>query len=178
MKKKISISLIALALVLCCTVATTIAWLTSKTDSVVNTFTFGDINITLTETTGNEYKMIPGNTITKDPTVTVVANSEPCWLFVKIEKSANFDQFMTYEIAQGWTALDGNDGVYYREINTLSNTDVSFAILLNNQVTVKDTVTKEMFNNSFSEPQLVFTAYAVQKDNIPSATDAWAKVSN
>ena len=48
----------------------TLAWLTAKTDTVTNTFTVGDINIDLTETT-TDYKLVPGNTIAKDPTVTV-----------------------------------------------------------------------------------------------------------
>lgn len=92
MKKKV-LSIVAVVLVLCCAIGGTLAWLTDKTDPVVNTFTVGDINIELKETTTN-YKMVPGNTITKDPKVTVKANSEACWLFVKVEKSSNFDSFI------------------------------------------------------------------------------------
>ena len=110
MKKKAWLSALAVVLVLCCAVGGTLAWLTQKTDAVVNTFTVGDINITLTETE-REYKMVPGNTIDKDPTVTVQAGSEACWLFVKVEKSANFDTFMTCAMATGWTALAGQEGV-------------------------------------------------------------------
>ena len=80
---------------------------------VKNTFTVGDINIGLTETT-TDYKMVPGNTIAKDPTVTVKAESEACWLFVKVTESENLDTFITYAIAEGWTKLQ--DGVYYREV--------------------------------------------------------------
>lgn len=175
MKRKLSIYLIATAILLCCAVGGTIAWLTDQTESVKNTFTFGDINITLDETT-TDYKMVPGNTISKDPKVTVKANSEACWLFVKVEESDNFANFMTYSIASGWTKLE--DGVYYREIAT-STSDQAFGILTNNQVTVLDTVTKEMFNDSnFVKPTLTFTAYAVQKDNISTATAAWAKIGN
>lgn len=180
--------LFTLALVLVVAVASvggTIAWLTDKTDPVTNTFTVGDINIELNETTTN-YKMVPGNTIAKDPKVTVKAGSEACWLFVKIEKSSNLDSFITYSVDEGndkWTKLTGVtgvDNVYYREVAAVT-ADTSFDVLKSNQVTVKDTVTKEMMEGLKVEgalqPTLTFTAYAVQKDNINSAADAWSKVS-
>ena len=173
MKKKLTVSLAVLALVACMAAGATLAWLTAKTSSVTNTFTYGDINITLDETTGESYKMVPGNTIAKDPKVTVKANSEACWLFVKVEKSGNFDEFMTYGIASGWTALDGVDGVYYREV-TSSTTDTEYYVLSGNLVTVKDSVTKEDFAGlKGTMPTLTFTAYACQKDNVTTATQAW-----
>ena len=177
MKKKVFLSMAAVILVLCCAVGGTLAWLTDKTDSVTNTFTVGDINIALAETT-SDYKMVPGNTIAKDPKVTVKAGSEACWLFVKVEKSSNFGTFMTYEMADGWTALTRNDGVFYREV-AAATTDTDFAVLKNNQVKVLDTVTKEMLTGQgFTAPPLTFTAYAVQKDNIATAAEAWAKVTS
>lgn len=174
MKKKLTVSLAVLALVACMTAGATLAWLTAKTSSVTNTFTYGDINIELKETTGESYKMVPGNTIAKDPKVTVKANSEACWLFVKVEKSTNFDEFMTYGIADGWTKLDGVDGVYYREVASPTD-DTVFDVLKDNSVTVKTTVTKEQFNSltSTTMPTLTFTAYACQKDNVSTAADAW-----
>ena len=75
----------------------------------------GDVTLTETE---EEYKMVPGYTIHKDPKTTVVKGSEECYLFVKVEKSANFDSYMTYEMADGWTALEGVEGVYYREVTS------------------------------------------------------------
>ena len=176
MKKKV-LSIVAVVLVLCCAIGGTLAWLTDKTDPVVNTFTVGDINIELKETTTN-YKMVPGNTISKDPKVTVQANSEACWLFVKVEKSSNFDSFMTYDMADGWTALPGVPGVYYREVAaTTAATD--FSVLKDNSVLVKDSVTKADLNALTRDtfPTLTFTAYAVQKDNVATATDAWTKAN-
>ena len=175
MKKKV-LSIVAVVLVLCCAIGGTLAWLTDKTASVTNTFTVGDINIELTETTTN-YKMVPGNTISKDPKGTVKANSEACWLFVKVEKSANFDSFMTYDMADGWTELPSVTGVYYREVAaTTAATD--FSVLKGDSVSVKDTVTKADLNaltqNTF--PTLTFTAYAVQKDNVADAATAWSKL--
>lgn len=181
MKKKV-LSIVAVVLVLCCAIGGTLAWLTDKTASVKNTFTVGDINIELTETTTN-YKMVPGNTISKDPKVTVKANSEACWLFVKVEKSANFDSFMSYVMADGWTQGDGKDipdNVFYREVPA-TTADTSFDVLKNNQVQVLGTVTKTQMENiksgTIAAPTLTFTAYAVQKDNVNSAADAWAKAN-
>lgn len=176
MKKNVLIPVIAIALVLCCVVGGSLAWLVDQTTSVTNTFTVGDINIDLTETT-TDYKMVPGNTIAKDPTVTVEAGSEASWLFVKVTESANFDDFMTYAIADGWTALAGVDGVYYRQVPA-TTADATFAVLKDNTVSVKDTVTKEQLNALTADtyPTLTFQAYAVQSDNVATAADAWAKL--
>ena len=177
MKKKVLICVVAVVLVLCCAVGGTIAWLTAKTDSVKNTFTVGDIDIELKET-AKDFKMVPGNIIAKDPKVTVTANSEACWLFVKVEASENLESFITYAIAAGWTMLES--GVYYREVDAdTAKAGTSYDVLTGNQVTVKETVTKEQMKALTPEtyPTLTFTAYAVQKDNVTTAADAWAKVN-
>ena len=82
------VALLALVLVIGCVAGGTVAWLVATTDSVTNTFTYGDINIGLTETkpVNQQAKIIPGVDIEKDPKVTVKANSENCWLFVKIDE--------------------------------------------------------------------------------------------
>lgn len=176
MKKALFIMLSA-ALIVCTTVAGTLAWLTDTTAPVVNTFTVGDINIELKETTGETYKMVPGIELVKDPTVTVKAGSEACWLFVKVEKSGNFDSFMTFEMADGWIALSGHAGVYYRNVDA-TNADTGFDVLKNNNVMVRDTVTKTMLEDAKTNaPTLTFTAYAVQKDGINDADTAWRKVN-
>jgi hypothetical protein len=170
-------------------VSGTFAWLVAETKPVVNTFTYGDINITLEESDTddgdgdpytNTYRMVPGHKISKDPTVTVEKDSEDCWLFVKIEKSgdpAKFDDFMEFTVADGWTPLKDVDGVYFRAVDN-NKDDQEFPVLKDNQVKVKDTVTKEMFNNLTEMPTLSFTAYAVQRDGsiteIDSAEKAWA----
>jgi hypothetical protein len=188
--KKLAVMLASLVFVLCTAIGGTLAWLIAETEPVVNTFTYGDINITLTESdTGdndgnsntNTYNMIPGHTITKDPKVTFKANSEDAWLFVKLQKTANFDDFMTYAMADGWTKLDNVDGVYYREVSKAAQ-DAEFTVIKDNTVTVKGEVTKEMLNDldangASNYPKLIVTAYAVQRDsNIATAADAWAKI--
>jgi hypothetical protein len=202
MKKKAIVAVVALVLVLCCAMGGTLAWLVDSTTEVKNTFTYGDINISLWEHELNEdgltlsedvftgavqtgFKMIPGNKIEKHPTVTVKANSEACWLFVKVEKSSNFDTFMTCSVNTAeneWnelsSAASGNYKVYYREV-AATTVDTNFAVLANNSVSVKETVTKDKLNaldaNSANNyPTLTFTAYAVQRDtNITTAAQAW-----
>lgn len=177
MKKKVLLCAAAISLALCCSVGGTLAWLSAKTAPVRNTFTIGDIDIDLTETTGETYIMVPGNDLAKDPKVTVKAGSEDCWLFIKIEKSDNFDDFLTYTVAGGWTALPGENGVYYREIPS-ADTDTELSVLMNDLVTVKEEVTKQQFTEIEDDlPFMTFTAYAVQRDNLADAATAWAKVS-
>lgn len=178
--RRILMTVCLLALVMVVSVGATIAWLTDTTGPVTNTFTVGDINITLAETT-TDYKMVPGKTIAKDPKVTVEGGSEACWLFVKVEKSANLDSFISYTIANGWTALTGVDGVYYREVPASTTAQV-FDVLTSNQVTVKDDVTKTMMDglkvSGATQPTLTFTAYACQKDGFESnPTGAWQQAS-
>lgn len=216
-------------LVLVCTLALavgtvaggTIAWLIAESDEVVNTFTYGDIDLRLEETEldengdptgqktaeGNEYKMVPGEKYVKDPEVTVVKDSEPCWLFVKLvedgsatitdsagnEKTYGFDDFLSYEIADGWTLLVDNGGkeikgVYYRKVEA-DEADQSFYVLKgaedaesndpkrNGVITVNDTVTKDMLNaldesgadtENATYPKLSITSYAVQYSGFES----------
>ena len=179
------IAMLALVLVIGCAVGGTIAWLTAQTDPVVNTFTYGDINIELTETKpeSQQAKIIPGVDIEKDPKVTVKANSEACWLFVKVEEAGTFvANKVTYSIATGWTKGDGTDipaNVYYREVGA-ATADQEFNVLKDNKVTVSENLTKEEIKGITTPPTLTFTAYASQymKNNTESftAAEAWANV--
>lgn len=138
--------LLALALVVGGVVGGTIAWLTAQTSTVTNTFTVGDVNITLKESpitvaqngtvsygnpaegVNNAYPVIPGTTYKKDPVVSVVSSadgnvSEDCWLFVKFEESEKASTYLTYTSAlttdNGWTQGNGTDipkTVWYREV--------------------------------------------------------------
>lgn len=178
-KKKLLVVLACLALCVCTVVTGTLAWLTDKTETVTNTFTTSNIDIELTENAGTlngtnrEFKMVPGDDIAKDPRVVVKANSEACWLFVKVEKSPNFATYLTYAMADGWTPLTGVDGVYYRQVAT-STVDQDFNVLKDNQVVVNTTVTsQQMTEAKTSVPSMSFIAYAVQSANVETAADAW-----
>ena len=113
-KKALLISLIALAMALCMFAGATIAYLFVVSQDVVNTFAPSNIELTLVESDSadtdtdankNEYQMIPGATITKDPKVSASADIA-YYVFVKVEKSANVDTFLQYSINNAeWTAL-------------------------------------------------------------------------
>jgi len=186
-KKSVSIKTVSILLVLVLlmglAVGGTVAWLAAETTPVINTFTYGDIDITLEETdtnldgdndiNTNEYVMIPGKEITKDPKLTVLANSENCWVFVKLEetgggviadnpqtaeneaRSWGFDDYMEYEMFQHddvannkiWTLLkDENGTAIYYGIVTKPAADLELKVLKDDKVTVKNSVTKEMVN--------------------------------
>lgn len=176
MKKKLFISVVAVALVACFAIGGTLAWLADSTQTVTNTFTVGDIDITLEETTGSEYKVTPGTDLEKDPKVTVLANSEACWLFVKVE-AANWDEGLGYAIADDWTKLDGEENVYYRQV-AADEENQEFFVLKNNEVTVSTDLTKaDLEAMAENAPKLSFTAYAVQQENLATAEAAWAAVN-
>lgn len=170
MKKKILLTVTSVVLVLCFAIGGTLAWLQDQSAEVKNTFTYGDINIDLAETTGDSYKMVPGATITKDPVVSVEANSEACWLFVEVVEDGSvtitengtdvtyaFDEFLTYALADGWTLLEqtptietlseNETYVYYRSVDAATaKAGKDYPVLKNNEVTVNTTVTKAMMN--------------------------------
>lgn len=170
-KRYILLAIAAISLAFA-SVGITLAILVGSSNPVVNTFTIGGVSISLEETTGDDYKMAPGVTVTKDPVVTVRANSEKCWLFVKMEKENDFDEFCTYEICDGWTAFDGADGVYYRIVEK-SSSDAPFSVIKDNAVVIKDTVTEEQLNAVVENPKLTLTAYAAQCEGLATVSDAW-----
>ena len=178
MKKKV-LSIVAVVLVLCCAIGGTLAWLTAKSDVVTNTFAPSNIKIELKESTGTQYKMVPGYTIAKDPAAKVLAGSEECWLFVEIEKSANFDPYLTYAPADGWELVPGETNVYARKVTT-AEIGTAYSVLQGDQVTVKSDVTEAMMNSLTAEnyPTLTITAYASQLHKSAtvdfSAAEAWA----
>ena len=175
--------MLALTLVLAAywAVGGTAAWLAAKSDSIASTFTFGDINITLTETDHQEgpIKIIPGVDIPKALKVTVTADSVDCWLFVKVEETGTFvDGKVTYFIADGWTKGDDSpipDNVYYREVKGVT-ADKVFPVLKGDKITVSNALTKEEIQNITAQPTLTFTAYAVQKEGINTAAEAWTRI--
>ena len=198
---KAFVVMLALVLALGCAVGGTIAWLTAQTGEVKNTFTYGNINIelyehkydaatnTLDETQKvdkvEDYKIVPGKNLPKDPTVKVVGGSEACYLFVKVEATGTFATGVNYGIrTEGWTKGDDNGipaNVYYREVPA-ATTDTVFYMLTGNTenphgvVTVSDTLTKDDIKDITANPTLTFTAYAIQKEGFADAKAAWAKI--
>jgi len=192
--KKNLILVLALLMAVCIGVGGTLAYLFVETPPVTNTFVYGDINITLKEdklladgtldkntpVDKNEYQYVPGDILNKRPYVTIRATSQKCYLFIQVEEANNTYSGLNGKIVDWaidtaiWTEFEGASNVWYKEIDTVTSTDISYDILLNDQVSVNSGVTKTMINASdFKTPSLTFIAYAVQKDNVASASDAW-----
>lgn len=194
-KKKLLVVLACLALCVCTVVTGTLAWLTAESETVTNTFAPSDIALTLTESNLNgetnpllnAYKMIPGDVLPKDPTVTVTADIAS-YVFIKVEEVNNPYHYLDYSIAAGWIPLvDANndnvadDGIYYREVDT----NGTFSVLTGDKVTVRSTITvADMTTAKNNPPELKFTAYAIQQANIPDSDndgivvdDAWTLAS-
>lgn len=190
--------ILAVVLIVGISVGGTLAWLTATTGPVTNTFTVGDIKITLDETgaTNNakNYTFVPGDKLAKDPTVTVVAGSESCYLFVKVVDVHNTipntdpaEKIINWSVATGWTAVTGHAGYWYREV-TSSSSAQEFPVLaddviasddFNGSVSVSTKVTKDMVTTlTANPPQIIITAAAVQKDNIDTVAAAFAELPN
>lgn len=104
--KVLALLLCAVALVVG-SVMGTLAYLTYTTEIVQNTFTVGKVEIDLDEAKvnedgekiseervkANEYHLLPGHTYIKDPTVTVKAGSDDCYVRMKVQV-ANLDELM------------------------------------------------------------------------------------
>lgn len=109
----------------------TMAYLTDD-KMVTNTFTVGSVAITMDEAkvdtdgkpvpnanrvTDNSYKLLPGHEYTKDPTIHVDANSEDCYLFVKVEDGianieADGSKVADQMAAKGWKLVKDQTNVY------------------------------------------------------------------
>lgn len=187
MDKKFIIVLVALVLSVTCTIGVTLAWLVDTTGPVTNTFTVGKVDIDLDEAKvtaygvvdgtdrvmGNEYKLIPGHTYVKDPTITVKAGSEACYVFVKVENGlAAIIDATTIEdqiVAKGWTKLPGVDNVYYK-VQDAVTADTKLVVFEN------FTIKSEANVADYVDEKIVINGYAIQTDETGTAPQAWAKL--
>lgn len=186
MKKTLTV-LLALVLVIAMSVAGTMAYLTS-TDTVTNSFTVGNVAITLDEapvdtngkaTTGdrvkeNTYKLIPGHPYDKDPTIHVDADSEECWLFVQVTNEiaaieADTNTVANQMKANGWSLVAGTTDVYALAAPVAGGTDHTVFTTFTVSGTVDNTTLAGYANKT-----IVVTAYAVQADGFATAALAWS----
>ena len=189
--KALVLTLCAVLLVVA-TVMGTMAYLTSS-DSVTNTFTVGKVAITLDEAKvnlngtpvanadrvkANAYKLIPGHSYTKDPTVHVTAGSEDSYIFVKVENGiapfeAAGDTTITKQIEKNqWNVLEGVTGVYYKEY-TSANAQEDLEVFKNFKIADTAGSSTEWKNFNAETTKVTVTAYAVQRDGFSTAKDAW-----
>ena len=198
--KKALLALTCAVMLVVGSVMGTMAYLTS-TDTVTNTFTVGKVVITLDEAkvdangdkiTGNgaervkanSYKLLPGHEYDKDPTVHVDANSENCYLFVKVTNNiANIEDATVNVAAQmdakGWDVVDATNGIYVyadgngKPISVAKNTNVPVFDKIKVAGTVDNTTLAAYANKTIE-----VVAYAIQVDGFEttSVADIWTAV--
>lgn len=202
-KKILALALAAVMLV-CTTVAATVAYLTANTGVVNNTFTVGSVAIELdealvdiygekylkvennaeVETTkgfedrvkGNDYKLIPGHTYIKDPTVYVNGGSEPCYVFVKVAVSSNVNGVLdNFAINSDWIELASVENVYYyKDVVDARSIATSVKVALTPVFTQFKVLDSANVSVVTSTDAISVDAYAVQADGFDSAAAAWA----
>lgn len=189
------------------TVLGTIAYLTDS-DEAVNTFTVGQVDISLDECAvtpagvpiadaarvkSNEYHLIPGQTYTKDPMITVAAGSEESYIriLVTINKAAELkaifgDNFLPQNYVAGWdSSVWISTGVITSD--TAANT-LTYEFRYFDTVDGSDGALKPLFT-SFTLPgeidgaelstiagmKITVIGHAIQKAGFDTADTAWAE---
>ena len=204
MKKKILVACLCVALAVLTVAGTTLAYLTSQ-QTVTNTFTVGNVKITMDENDvdndtntadnvaingeqrdkANSYKLMPGQTYTKDPIIRVDANSENCYLFVTVDNQissieATGDTTVAAQMAaNGWQAVENQTNLYVY-IGKAEGASAPLAVAKSNNVPVfeKIVVSDDATNTSLKAVNgktIVVNAYAVQTEGFTNKTaaDIW-----
>ena len=206
--KKAALLLCSAVLLVCISIGATVAYLTSK-DTVVNTFTVGNVTIELDEakvntegtpvnpaerTDANSYKLLPGHTYTKDPTVTVKAGSEKSYvkMTVTFSKASQLDAIFAPTGADMTSIFVGYDSTNWLDKgnteNTTANTrtyefwykepveaptaDVKLDALFD-QIVVPGNITNDQLA-TIKDMTITVNAYAIQADGFANAEAAWA----
>lgn len=204
--KKAMVLLLCAVLLIAGSVMGTLAYLTSQ-DTATNTFTVGEVAIDLWEYqvdadgkatevkthTGNAYDEIqPGLTYDKNPTVTVKADSEDCYVRMLIDVTYNeaADTVLAdhgYETWFDWSAAWEKTGIIktvkadgkitrtyefrYNDVVEEPSTDVNLEPLFT------EIKIPAMINNTelatLEGLQMVITAHAIQADGFTDADEAW-----
>ena len=176
-KKKMTTTALAVALaVLLLIGGGTFAYLQSTTGDVKNNFKTNKVTVNLEETTGNNYDIIPGTEQSKDPKVTV-NNTVDAYVYVEVTDTTQ--GLVEYSIADGWTPLDGFEGVYYREVAKSTDPQV-FSVLKDDKVSYSTALENSNMldaeGNLKEGIELTFKAHAIQKAGFDSAVAAYKQI--
>ena len=168
MKKTLTIAL-SMVLVAAIAVTGTLAFLTASSTELVNKFTFGNTEVEIAEPTwtaavggeGKPMKVVPGQTVAKDPTVTV-KGSEEVYVYAYVNNA--LAEYVTIgTIGANWTSVDGLVGLY-RYNTTVTPADGGTELQpLFNTVTISDEITQEMLegeDNPFADTNGTITVQA------------------
>ena len=207
-KSKALLLTLCAVLLVAASVLGTMAYLTSQ-DTVTNTFTVGSVAIKLDEAKANpdgslvpnaervkanSYKLIPGHTYTKDPTVTVKAPSEES--YVRMLVTVTFDKQLTEtqlatELDNIFTDYSTNWGRSAKQIETVDGkTVITYEYRYSTTVSAatEDIKLPALFTgiaipNTWTGDDLAalgnininIVAQAIQADGFTDAADAWSK---
>ena len=198
--KKVVALLLCAVLLVVGSVTGTMAYLTSKA-TVTNTFTVGNVAITLDEKNvdgkdaggidntseirdkANKYPLLPGATYVKDPIVHVAAGSESCWVFVKVlnglegieSQASGYYSIDTQIAGNGWssyTTVDDAEVYYKYHAKSDNQTDLP--------VFASFTIDSDINNTTldgYKDKTIELTAYAIQSDGL-DVDDAWNAVKS
>ena len=174
---KLKIASVMLAVIAVFAVSPTLAWLSATTDPVVNYFSGGAIALTLDEapvdTDGkaidgdrvqeNHYKYMAGAELDKDPTVTVLANSEDCYVYVCVDNELPGDLFSIDINTTAWTLVStsGNMTIYRYATAVESSTSDQALTPVFTKVTVSENLTSDDITE-LGTKTLTVTAFAIQ----------------
>ena len=173
--QKLTVVLLSVILVLCCTIGGTLAWLSAESQTVTNTFTVGDINISLAETTGENYKILPGGESDKNPEVTVQLGSEKCYVYVLIDNTVVLNNAVvaTPDIsADDWQVVQtsGTKTLYrYKEVVDAMDAEKTLPVFT--KVTYADTISKDDIT-TLTNTKIIINAFAHQSENIDNESVA------
>lgn len=193
-KKTFLLAAVAILLVAAIAAGGTYAWLTSRTDPVVNTFTVGNVSITLDEarvqkdeTTStwsataarvkqNDYEGVyPGAKLPKDPTVHVSSGSEDAVVYVMIQDALNaaVPGSADYTVGSAWTAVETTgytapSGAAARVYRCNATAHAGDDLVVFNGVTIAETVTAAQM--PLLDGTITVTAFAVQANGLNTAT--------
>lgn len=120
--------------------------------------------------TANEYKLVPGHTYVKDPTIHVGADSEECYLFAKIDNGLG--ERADIAMVAGWTQI--GDTAYWKYADKVA-ADADVTIFTS--FTYADGATDTEIEEDKDE-NITVTAYAIQADGFDDVDDAWTALKD
>lgn len=191
-KKKILSVALAASLAAVAVVSSSLAYFTD-TETKTNEFTVGNVDITLTEEKWdadlNNKDLIPGKTIPKDPTITVDADSETAYTFMKVELSDDFVDLLTAyataedikdpaQVIDDWFVSEVQPKVMemgdnYVILGVLSPKAAGESVTYFDEVTIPAAVTQEMIKAD-DVYTIDITAYAIQAEGFYNEEDKFA----
>lgn len=197
--RKVLIMALCAVLLVSATVMGTMAYLTARTETVSNTFTVGNVKFEDGEgkhgldeakvdeygvpvsgaarVTENKYKLIPGHTYTKDPTIHMSSDTEDCYLFVEVVNQiagleATGNTIAAQMATLGWKPVTGVNNIYiYAGTATdATKTPVSAGtnVTVFNSFTLADDANVGTVDTA--NTAITIKAYAVQADGLSDKT--------